>query len=157
MFSDGLGAGSARTPLIRLAAGLIVCMALVAGGMDAGVRVAAAQDRTPLAMEDQTGQFQRVLTRPGAVLRVEPADTATVVDDLVPTFTVYYVFERREAGGREWVEVGGPIRGPALGWVRTDQVIDWDHTMVVAFSNPANRERVLGRVDGVGNADPPLA
>ncbi len=143
MFSDGLGAGSARTPLIRLIAGLAMCLALVAGGMDAGVRIAAAQDRTPLAMEDQTGQFQRVLTRPGAVLRAEPADTATVVDDLVPTFTVFYVFERREAGGREWAEVGGPIRGPARGWVRTDQVIDWDHAMVVAFSNPANRERVL--------------
>ncbi|MCB9946522.1 MAG: VWA domain-containing protein [Rhodospirillaceae bacterium] len=124
---------------------LRVCLAacLAAAVWAGAAPMAGAQDRTPLPVDDQPSLYQRVLTRPGAVLRATPGDTAQVVDDLVPTFTVFYVYDRREADGRQWAEVGGPVRGPAEGWVRLDQVIEWRHAMVVAFNNPANRERVL--------------
>ena len=104
---------------------------------------ASAQERTPLLMEDKETLFQRVLSRPNAVLRSQPVSTASETNARVPTFTVFYVFDRKVVDGVEWLEVGQPARGPTEGWVRADQAIDWKQSMVVAFSNPSGRDRTL--------------
>jgi hypothetical protein len=103
----------------------------------------AAEARSPLLMEGKKTLFQRVLSRPDAVVRGAPGAEAAAVSAAVAPFTVFYVFDRKAVGGADWLEVGQPADGPAEGWVRSDQVIPWRHTMVGAFTNPAGRERSL--------------
>ena len=122
----------------------LAAVAFLAGVLMALPVPVVAQDRRPLLVEDTTSLHQRVLTRPGAVIRAAPSPDAEIVDDAVASFTVFYVFGRDGAGPAGWVEVGGPLNGPAAGWVRAREVIDWRQTMVVAFPvRRANRERVL--------------
>ena len=104
---------------------------------------ASAQDREPLLMEGKQTIHQRVLSRPNAIVRVAPEAAALVANDEVPTFTVWYVFNRRIVDGQEWLEIGSPLRGPAEGWVPADRTIAWRQTMVVSFNNSAGRERTL--------------
>ncbi len=122
-----------------------LCAALLAGLILAFLPTApvSAQDRTPLLMEDKETLFQRVLSRPGAVLRSQPVATADVANARVPTFTVFYVFDRKVVDGTEWLEVGQPERGPTEGWIAADQSIEWKQSIVVSFTNPSERERTL--------------
>ncbi len=120
---------------------LALLVALAAGVLPDGA--ALAQSRTPLLMEGRQTLYQRVLSRPSAILREGPSPTARATVAVVAPFTIYYVFGRQTVGGQDWVEVGRPERGPAEGWVQADQVIDWRQTLVVAFTNPAGRERTL--------------
>lgn len=116
----------------------MLCAALI------GVSVpAAAQERQPLLMEGRQTLYQRVLSRPNAVLREEPDAGSRLAAPFVPPFTIYYVFDRRTEGGTEWLEVARPLRGPTEGWIDASQVIPWRQTLVVAFTNPAGRERTL--------------
>jgi hypothetical protein len=103
----------------------------------------AAEARSPLLMEGKKTLFQRVLSRPDAVLRRSPGAESAVVGGAIAPFTVFYVFDRKTLGGADWLEVGHPVAGPADGWMQSDQVIPWRHTMVGAFTNPAGRERSL--------------
>lgn len=121
------------------------CAALLVGLFFASLvsTPVSAQDRTPLLMDDKETLFQRILSRPGAVLRSQPLPTADATNARVPTFTVFYVFDRKVVDGAEWLEVGQPERGPTEGWVQADQAIDWKQSMVVAFSNPSGRDRTL--------------
>lgn len=96
--------------------------------------------REPLLIEGKKTLFQRVLTRPGAVLLADPAATS---GKPVDAFTVYYVYGRREAGGSALVEVGRNARGDTDGYIRADQTIDWKQSLTVAFASPAARQRVL--------------
>ena len=121
----------------------ILAIAAAATWMVSSPTPLLAQDRTPLLMEGRQTIYQRVLSRPGAILRQDPDPDARATVPLVAPFSIYYVFDRRQTDDREWVEVGRALRGPAEGWVRADQVIDWRQTMVVAFTNPANRRRTL--------------
>ena len=129
--------------LLRVLRGLAVMamIGLLPAGLPGGA--AEAQIETPLLMEGRQTLFQRVLTRPTAVLRGEADDRAPLVEPFVPPFTIYYVFDRRAVDGTEWVRVGPSVRGPSQGWMRADELIDWRQTMVVAFTNPAGRERTL--------------
>ena len=124
---------------------LVALLVLLAGLATLALPLPAAfaQAETPLLMEGRNSLYQRVLTRPAAVLRAEPEDRSPLVEPFVAPFTIYYVFERRSAGGADWMRVGSSVRGPSQGWVRADEVIDWRQTMVVAFTNPAGRERLL--------------
>ncbi|MCB9960311.1 MAG: VWA domain-containing protein [Rhodospirillaceae bacterium] len=124
---------------------LVALLVLLAGlaALALPVTPARAQAEAPLLMEGRNSLYQRVLSRPAAVLRAEPGDRAALVEPFVAPFTIYYVFERRSAGGADWVRVGSSVRGPSQGWMRADEVIDWRQTMVVAFTNPAGRERLL--------------
>ncbi len=83
--------------------------------------------------------FQRVITRPGAVLAAGPAPERT---QPIPGFTVYYVY-RRKGGDSGWLEVGSAADGRTQGWVPAAKAIDWRHTLIGAFTNPAGRDPVL--------------
>ena len=104
---------------------------------------AAAQQREPLLMEGRQSLYQRVLSRPNAVLRETPDEQARLTEPFIAPFTIFYVFDRRMVDGEEWVEVGQPVSGPSAGWIPGELVIPWRQTMVVAFTNPAGRERTL--------------
>jgi hypothetical protein len=61
----------------------------------------------------------------------------------VPPFSTFYVYERRESGGRRWLQVGTNNTGSIDGWVDGDQAFDWKQTLTVAFRDPAQHKRVL--------------
>lgn len=56
----------------------------------------------------------------------------------------FYVYKRQKdtQGNEDWLQVGSDT-GHIVGWVPADKVINWAHTMVGAFTNPAGRERSL--------------
>lgn len=105
------------------------------------VGVANAQVRRPLIQEGKTALYQRIITSPGAMLvsdLAKPSETRGV-----PPFSTFYVYDRREAGARKWVQVGTDSNGTIDGWVDGDQAFDWKQTLTVAFRDPAQHERVL--------------
>lgn len=104
------------------------------------VSEAAAQIRKPLIQEGKKTLFQRVLTRPEAVLAKQPGGAEA--SELTP-FTVFFVYGRQDFGGETWLEVGPGSEGQVSGWIRENQVVAWKQTITVAFTNPAGRERVL--------------
>lgn len=96
---------------------------------------APAQDtRRPLLKEGRNTVYQRVLTRPGALLHTAPEAEASRV---YPAFQPLYVFARRG----DWAEVGPSISAAPEGWVRLASVTDWKQNIVAAFTNPAGRKR----------------
>jgi len=96
----------------------------------------------PLKQPGKEQLYQRVLTRPDATIRATPDATAAAVDQ-PPAFAVLYVFERQTVGGTEWLAVGAPFAGPALGWIEAPRTIAWSQQLLLAFSNPAYRLRNL--------------
>jgi len=114
---------------------IIVMMPLP--GMAAGP--VASGDR-PLLMAGKHSLYQRVLSVPGARMASEPGgQTHTAV---VP-FTAYYVYARREQGGREWLELGTDRHGSRAGWLPGADCIKWNHGLTAAFRDPAGHDRAL--------------
>jgi serine/threonine-protein kinase PpkA len=117
----------------RLVLGSVLCVLTAA---------ALGADREALPMEGTTGLFQRVLTRPGAVLGEAPGKTPAKGDSL-PPLTVLYVYDRQSVGGKDWIEVGAAAKNDVQGWLPAVQAIDWRQTLTVAFARTANREPAL--------------
>ena len=105
------------------------------------ISVASAQVRRPLVQDGKTALYQRVIVAPGAALVTDPARPSET--RVVPPFSSFYVYERREDGSRRWVQVGTDSNGGIDGWVDGDQVFDWNQTLTVAFRDPAKQGRVL--------------
>lgn len=101
-----------------------------------------AAERRALAMPGKTSLYQRVLTRPGAALRESPAADAPSGAEL-PPLSVYYVYDRREIEGSQWLELGTAVEDAAAGWLPAPQAIDWRQTLTLAFTSNANREPAL--------------
>ena len=99
----------------------------------------AGNGRTPLLVPGKKSLYQRVITRPGATLAPGPGVEGA---RHIPGFAVYYVY-RREGGDSGWLEVGSAADGRTQGWVPATKAIDWRHTMIGAFTNPAGRQPVL--------------
>jgi serine/threonine-protein kinase PpkA len=119
----------------RAGIGLVFAAALL--GLSALAPV-DAQERVPLLMEGKRTLFQRVLTRPGATLARAPGQGGSAV----APFSVLYVYSRQSGDNGSWLEVGASDRGIVDGWIGADTAIDWKQTMVVAFTNPAGRNRL---------------
>lgn len=101
-----------------------------------------AAERRALPLPGKTGLYQRVLTRPGAALRDTPAETARPGPEL-PPLSVFYVYDRRQVPGSDWVELGTTVADGAAGWLPAAQAIDWRQTLTVAFTRNADREPAL--------------
>lgn len=99
-----------------------------------------AQGRAPLLMDGKKTLFQKVLTRPGALLAAKAGDAAG--KPLEP-FSVFFVYERADAGGRPWLLVGAGSDGKTQGWLAADSTVPWKHMITLSFAVPTNRERVL--------------
>lgn len=100
------------------------------------------QASTPLLMEGKHSLYQRVITKPGVVLSDQPSgQNAKPIEG----FKVFYVYQRHKnnQGQDDWLQVGSDTQGHIVGWIPNDKAINWDHTMVGAFTNPAGRERSL--------------
>jgi hypothetical protein len=119
-----------------LAAALAVLASLVVADP------AFAQARRPLTLEGKQALFQRVIAVPGAALAASPQTGAAAGQPVTP-FTVFYVYERRNVEGRDWLEVGLDSQGNVAGWVPSDQAVEWRQTLTVGFKDPAKQPRVL--------------
>ena len=102
---------------------------------------ASAQDAKPLLIEGKQSLYQRVLTRPGAVMVPDPG--IGTEGAAVTAFSVFYVYDRKFFGGADWVQVGARADGVTEGWVAADRTIDWKQAITVAFTDAAGRERAL--------------
>jgi len=97
--------------------------------------------RQPLLMEGRSALFQRVILRPGVRLAERPE--ANAPSQPTPGFGVFYVYARQGSGADAWLEIGAAQDGRTQGWVPAERTIDWKQTMVLAFNNPAGRERAM--------------
>ncbi|MEM7318382.1 MAG: vWA domain-containing protein [Pseudomonadota bacterium] len=98
-------------------------------------QVAETSER-PLLQEGRQTVYQRVLTRPGALMYSEPDGQVT---RQYPAFQPLYVYARQGA----WLQVGPSVsRGPEA-WIREDDSVAWKQNIVAAFTNAAGRERQL--------------
>ena len=114
---------------------------LVAVILMMSVGAASGQVRKPLVQDGKTALYQRVIAAPGAMLLADPSRPSETRG--VPPFSNFHVYDRRDDGGRQWVQVGTDSNGTIDGWVDGDQVFDWNQTLTVAFRDPAQHERVL--------------
>ncbi len=98
-------------------------------------------DRAPLLQAGKKTLFQRVLTRPGAMLTEQPGGDA---GRLVDAFSRFYVYAESERDGERWLEVGVDTKGKISGWLLAGDTVPWLQQMALAFTNPgAARERAL--------------
>lgn len=115
-------------------------LALAAGSSALAVAPVRADSRTPLVIEGKKTLFQRVLTRPGAMLAAAPARAGA--KQLEP-FTVFFVYERVEHAGQAWLLVGAGSDGRTDGYVTAADTVPWRHMITLSFASPTTRERVL--------------
>ena len=93
---------------------------------------------TPLLMEGKKTLYQKVISRPGAVLRQSPDAAAAIVNDKIKTFTVFYVYDRRSG----MLEVGVSPTRPD-GWLREEESARWDQALTLMFTERTGRDRIL--------------
>ena len=135
---------TARAPSRRsFDAGRAVLYALALLVLATAASPVLAQARKPLVMEGHRDFYQRVLTLPGAQLRAEPASTARIAGDRVPTFSILYVFARRTVDGTPWLEVSASPDGRDPRWLRASEAQDWAVMLVMQYAPPGQRQRVL--------------
>ncbi|MCF8002681.1 MAG: VWA domain-containing protein [Chromatiaceae bacterium] len=106
----------------------------------AGTSIAVAQEA--LLMPGKSELYQRVLTRPGAVLRDAPAE-ASASGDALPPLSLFYVYQRRRGDTGDWLQLGAGPEDDVAGWLPAGQAIDWSQTLTVAFRRNANRSPAL--------------
>jgi len=110
-------------------------------GLPMAEGMAQTGERRPLLMEGRTTLYQRVILRPGA--QIAPRPEANAPSDPTPGFGVFYVYARQGGGTDGWLEIGAALDGRTQGWVRAERAMDWKQTMVLAFNNPAGRDRAM--------------
>ncbi|AUV01078.1 vWA domain-containing protein [Phytobacter ursingii] len=121
-----------KTHFLRLA--LPLCGLLLAN------QVFAAEGEKPLLQEGKKTLFQRVLTTPGCKLGSTAGDEKGV---LQPAFSSFYVYQKSDVNGQSWVKVGPDSYGKTIGWLPQSCTVDWKMQLTLAFTNPANRDRLV--------------
>ncbi|KAA0675709.1 vWA domain-containing protein [Roseomonas genomospecies 6] len=111
-------------------------------GSMAGV-VPLAHAAQPLAVEGVPGLDQRILTRPLAALSANPGASPASGGGALPTFTHFYVFERKVAGGGSWLRVGPNRNQAPTGWLPESATVPWRQAVALAFNQAPNRPPVL--------------
>ena len=103
----------------------------------------ARADRQPMLMEGKHTLFQKVADPAGDRSARRAGSRCPGPRGGPAGFSLFYVYDRKDVGGKPWVEVGRTRDGSKTGWLPADATIDWKQTIVAAFSNPAGRERTL--------------
>ena len=121
-----------RNPMSLLA--LPLCGLLLSG------HVFATDGDKPLLQEGKKTLYQRVLTTPGCKLGTAAGDDK---GQLQPAFSSLYVYQKEDANGQNWLKVGPDSFGKTIGWLPKSCTVDWKMQLTLAFTNPANRDRLL--------------
>ncbi|HGM5581117.1 TPA: vWA domain-containing protein [Pseudomonas putida] len=133
----------------------VLAAALLALGLSPALQAA---DK-PLLQDGKKTLFQRVLTTPSCKL----SDTAGgAPGGAQPTFSRFYVYERTEAAGQPWLRVGPDTQGKTIGWLPGSCTVEWKMQLTLAFTNPANRDRLLffkerSQLEGILDAPDPVS
>src|SRR5690606_7602101 len=106
------------TAAARVGIAAVVAAALLSFGL---VPAASAQDRRPLLIEGKSTLYQRILTRPGAVLLDKPVGTGQPL----PPMSGLYVSHRKG----DFLEVGPRADAAPSGFVAEAEAIEWKHTL----------------------------
>lgn len=106
----------------------------------AAISVSAIADVRPLLQEGKQTLHQRVLTTPGCRLAEQPGVSGGEVQ---PAFSRFYVYQRSQQDGEEWLEVGPDSYGGVSGWLPATCTVDWKMQLTLSFTNPANRDRLM--------------
>lgn len=101
--------------------------------------VTAAAAREPLLQEGKKTIYERVLTRPSARLAAQPGEKGK----LLPAFSRFYVYGRKQLDNAEWLEVGANHQGKIDGWLQAGGTVPWKQQLALSFTNPAGRNPVL--------------
>jgi serine/threonine-protein kinase PpkA len=120
-------------------AGAVVLVAAMALALWPGA--GRGEERKALLMPGKSSLYQRILTRPGALLHESPGAAGEGV--ALPPLSVFFVFERRQLGAQQWLEIGSSPVGNPYGWILGDKAIDWRQTLTVAFTRTSDREATL--------------
>ena len=123
-----------------------------------GSSLALADDK-PLIQEGKKTLFQRVLTTPGCTLSSSAGGAPGAAQ---PTFSRFYVYERAQAANAEWLKVGPDSFGKTVGWLPAACTADWKMQLTLAFTNPANRDRLMffkdrATLEGILDAPDPVS
>ncbi|WP_110946865.1 serine/threonine-protein kinase [Pseudomonas bohemica] len=94
----------------------------------------------PLLMANKKTLFQRVLSKPDAKLS---SDAGATGEQMLPAFSVLYVYQRKRVNGSEWLRVGTGSDGHSDGWLPADQVSDWKQSLVLKFSERSGRSPAM--------------
>ncbi|MHC5307928.1 vWA domain-containing protein [Bartonella sp. LJL80] len=126
--------------LLRYAALLVASLIAVLPASVATSTAAHAVDREAIKQDGRQTLYQRIITKPGAIL-LPKSDAADNTGKPLAAFEVFYVFARVNG----FVEVGGNSRGVPLGWIKQDHTVDWKHSIIAAFNNrvEVGRQRQL--------------
>ncbi|RLW57079.1 MAG: hypothetical protein B6D69_00605, partial [gamma proteobacterium symbiont of Stewartia floridana] len=100
----------------------------------------AAPQARPLLMEGKQSLYQRVLSKPGAQVfsQVQQGSGSATAP-----FSVYYVYDRIQQQGSDWIQVGLSRHGTIEGWIPEIDTIPWNQGLTVAFRDPLGSDRVL--------------
>jgi len=121
--------------------GKLICAALALGLLVIAAGSASAQVTRPLTLEGKRALYQRVIAVPGTRVSANAGGAAGQAQP-VPPFTVFYVYDRTEVGGRQWLRVGLDSIGDIEGWIPSEQGVEWRQTLTVGFKDPASQPRV---------------
>lgn len=113
---------------------LLLCTLLLGG------HTLAADENKPLLQEGKKTLYQRVLTTPGCKLSKTAGDDK---GELQPAFSSLYVYQRADANGEGWINVGPDSYGKTIGWLPESCTVEWKMQLTLAFTNPANRDQLL--------------
>jgi serine/threonine-protein kinase PpkA len=105
-----------------------------------GLHVTACSADKPLLQAGKKTLYQRVLTTPGCKLVIKPGDQSGAAQE---AFSRYYVYQRQQTAGKDWIEVGTDTVGKKIGWLETACTVEWKMQMSLAFTNPAGRDLSL--------------
>lgn len=113
----------------------------------------------PLLQAGKKTLFQRVLTTPSCKLGTAAGDAAGTAQ---PAFSRFYVYERSTVGAQEWLRVGPDTQGKSIGWLPGDCTVEWKMQLTLAFTNPANRDRLMffkerSQLEGILDAPDPVS
>lgn len=115
-------------------------MVLLGGLLLAAGAPALAADDRPLLQAGKKSLYQRVLTTPSCRLGDQPGVAGGKPQ---PAFTRFYVYQRQQVGGAEWLKVGPDSYGKTLGWIDGGCAVEWKMQMTLALTNPAGRDPLL--------------
>jgi len=107
------------------------------------VDAAVSQNCKPLLLPGKQTLFERVISNPGANVYVSADRTSPIVQASVKPFTIFYVYERRQVDGAEWLKVGPSASCEMSGWVEGSLVSEWRQSLSLVFTERVGRQPVL--------------
>lgn len=117
--------------------------------------VQAEERRAPVKLEGKNVLPLRVLAKSFSNIYQDKSEGSTIVKENLPAFQPFYVYTRPtpedlelEAG---WYEIGSDNRGTIVGWMKQDDVFEWQQTLCLAYTHPLGRKPVL-MFDSMGYA-----